>query len=391
MTETLAEAACRLTFGALPLDEVLALREATLWRHLPGSAPDRFRPLLSVADLDAMLLTAIARVPRFSMADSARTGGAGVPEEEFTLPGGEIDPLRLFARFDAGATLIVSQMQEIHAPLARYCRGLEKLFLHGVQANAYLTPPGAQGFRPHYDTHDVLVLQVEGEKTWRVWPEQPVPYPTRHTPWRNELTPEGEAETFTLRPGEALYLPRGALHDARVQEGGVSLHLTIGFLEPSWADAMRLLLDRQEAEDPALRAPFPSWRLAEPGALPVLQAELAARLQALAAPAAMDRISLGLLDGLSTSRMPLPGRGLLTPPPEEGEVMWLSDSMLHHVAALPDGTASLRWDGGCLTLGERELAWMAALEAGASAASLGEGALEFCRKLAAAGLLVRAG
>jgi hypothetical protein len=391
MADTLAEAACRLAFGDLPLAEVLALREGTLWRHFTEVAPDRFRPLLSVADLDAALLTAVARVPRFTMADSARPGSASVPDHEFTLPNGQVDPLRLFARFDAGATLVASQLQEVHAPLARFCRGLEKVFLHGVQANAYLTPPGAQGFRPHFDTHDVLVLQVEGEKAWRVWPGQPLPYPTPQTPWRNEMLPEGDApETLILRPGEALYLPRGTLHDAKGQEAGASLHLTIGFLEPCWADALRLLLDRQEAEDAALRAPFPSWRLAEPVALPALQAELAARLQALADPAALDSIALGLLDGLAEARMPLPGRGLLTPPPDEAEALRLSDAMLHHVAALPDGTASLRWDGGSLALGERELGWMAALEEGASAAALGEGALEFCRRLAAAGLLVRA-
>jgi hypothetical protein len=391
MTDTLAAAACRLAFGELPLAEVLALREATLWRHFTGAAPDRFRPLLSVADLDAALLTAVARVPRFTMADSARPGSASVPDHEFSLPNGQVDPLRLFARFDAGATLVASQMQEVHAPLARFCRGLETLFLHGVQANAYLTPPGAQGFRPHFDTHDVLVLQVEGEKAWRVWPGQPLPYPTPQTPWQNSMLPEGEAVALTLRPGEALYLPRGTLHDARGQEAGASLHLTIGFLEPCWADALRLLLDRREVEDAALRAPFPSWRLAEPTASSALLTGLAARVQALADPAALDSIALGLLDGLAEARMPLPGRGLLTPPPEDGEVLRLSDAMLHHVAALPDGTASLRWGGGSLALGARELEWMAALEAGTSAAALGEGGLAFCRRLAAAGLLVREG
>jgi hypothetical protein len=73
-----------------------------------------------------------------------------------------VDLPRLLERFDAGASLVVSQFHETHPPLARFCRGLEKLFLHAVQANIYLTPPGAQGFRTHFDTHDVLVLQVEG-------------------------------------------------------------------------------------------------------------------------------------------------------------------------------------------------------------------------------------
>lgn len=383
----LTEAAFALVFGDLPVEAVLALREATLWHHFPAAVPGRFAGLLTVAALDALLTTDAARAPRIAMADAGQAGSASVSEAEFCLPDGRVDPLRLLARFDAGATLVVSQLQDLHPPLAGFCRGLEKLFLHGVQANAYLTPPGAQGFRIHYDTHDVLVLQVEGEKSWRLWPGQPLPHPTRRTPWQREMTPEGEPITLTLRPGEALYLPRGTLHEARGQAAAASLHLTIGLLEPSWAEAMRLLLDRLEATEPSLRAPFPSWRLAEPGAAPALLAGLNTRLTSLARPEALEQLSLGLLDGLAEQRMPLPGRGLLTPPPQPNSRLRLADGMLHHVAALPDGQAELRWAGGRLALGTRETGWLEALTAGTTPEALGAGGLAFCQRLSAAGLL----
>ena len=387
MKPNLAEAAFALAFGDLPVEAVLALREATLWRHISAASPGRFAGLLSVAALDALLVTDAARAPRIAMADAGQPGSASVAEAEYCLPDGRVDPLRLLARFDAGATLVVSQLQDLHPPLAGFCRGLEKLFLHGVQANAYLTPPGAQGFRVHYDTHDVLVLQVEGEKAWRIWPGQLVSHPTRRTPWQREMAPEGEPVALTLRPGEALYLPRGTLHEARGQAAAASLHLTIGLLEPSWAEAIRLLLDRLEATQPPLREPFPSWRLAEPGAAPALLAGLATRLTALACPEALEQLSLGLLDALAEQRMPLPGRGLLTPPPAAGARLRLADGMLHHVAARPDGQAELRWAGGRLALGTRELAWLEALTEGTTPAALGDGGLAFCRNLAAAGLL----
>ncbi|MDB5374824.1 MAG: hypothetical protein JWP04_3466 [Belnapia sp.] len=387
---TLAEAAAALAFGALPLDEVLALREATGWRHFPGATPGRFAGLISVPVLDALLTNDAARAPRISLADAAQAGSASVPEAEYCLPDGRIDPLRLLARFDAGATLIVSQLQDLHPPLAGFCRGLEKLFLHGVQANAYLTPPGAQGFRLHYDTHDVLVLQVEGPKTWHIWPGQPLPFPTSRTPWQREMTPTEPAPvTLTLQPGEALYLPRGTLHEARGAEAAASLHLTIGLLEPSWAEALHLLLDRQEAENPALRAPFPSWRLGEAAAAPGLRTALAMRLDGLGTAPALEQLSLGLLESLAGQRMPLPGRGLLTPPPKPEARLRLADGMLHHVAALPDGSAELRWAGGRLPLTAPQLAWLEALATGATPVGLAAdgGAVEFCRRLAAAGLL----
>ena len=38
-----------------------------------------------------------------------------------------------------------------------------------VGTNMYLTPPGTQGFAPHYDDVEVFILQLEGKKHWRVY------------------------------------------------------------------------------------------------------------------------------------------------------------------------------------------------------------------------------
>lgn len=388
---TLAEAAYALAFGDVPVAEVLALREAAEWRHFPGADPARYGPLLAVADLDAFLLTDAARTPRVSMADGARRGGAGVPEGEFALDSGHVDAPRLMARFDAGATLVVSQFHEMHAPIARFCRGLEKLFLHAVQCNVYLTPPKAQGFRTHFDTHDVLVLQVEGRKAWRIWPGQPLPHPTRRTPWDGSTAPLGEPAEVPMRAGDALYVPRGVMHEARTDEtGGHSLHLTIGFMEPCWAEVLRQALELMEREDPALRAAFPTWRVGDPGHAADLLATMAQRLQALADAAVLDKVAVQHLDRLALQRAPLPGRGLLTPAPGPADVLRLSDGMHHHVAALPDGSAELRWADGRLALDQVKLGWLEQLAEGACPEALGDGALAFCRVLSAAGLLVRA-
>ena len=265
MAETLGEAAWRLAFGDLTPAQVFALREGTVWRLLPGGAADRYARLLAIADLDAFLRTDAARHPRVSMADGGRQGSAAIPPDEYLHPdSSRIDLPRLLARHDAGGSLVVSQFHELHAPLAQFCRGLEKVFLHPVQANIYLTPPGAQGFRVHFDTHDVLVLQVSGAKSWRVWDETPFALPSRATPWANKQNPTGTPHALTLNPGDSLYLPRGVLHEAAAQSGDApSLHITIGFLEASIADMLRELLETLEAENPALRASIPSWRLAE--------------------------------------------------------------------------------------------------------------------------------
>jgi hypothetical protein len=385
MSATLAEEAWALAFGGLDEAAGFALREAE--RHcLFRAEPDRFAGLLSIADLDRFLRTDAARTPRVAMADSARSGSAAVPEEEYAREDGRIEPALLFARFDAGATLVISQFHEHHEPLARFCRGLEHAFLHPVQANIYLTPPGAQGFRPHYDTHDVLVLQISGEKAWRVWPGQPFPRPTRRTPWKGGLAPEGEAETILLRAGDALYVPRGVIHDAATQGAGEpSLHATIGLLEPSWAEALRMAADLLERAEPPLRTAFPTWRLAEPARLTQAAAPLAAQL---ATPAALERLAIAWLDRLAAERAPMPARGLARPRPLPHETWRLADGPLHQLVPQEEG-ALLRHAGGVRRLGAAEAGWLAALAEGATADALGEGASAFVEELAALGLLER--
>jgi hypothetical protein len=391
MGETLAEAAWRLAFGGLTPEQVFTLREGTVWQLLPGNAADRYAGLLSIADLDAFLRTDAARHPRVSMADGGRQGSAAIPPDEYLqAEGNRIDLPRLLTRHDAGGSLVVSQFHEVHAPLAQFCRGLEKVFLHPVQANIYLTPPGAQGFRVHFDTHDVLVMQVSGAKSWRVWDDIPFPLPSRATPWANKQSPTGTPHALTLNPGDALYLPRGVMHEAAAQSGDApSLHITIGFLEASIADMLRELLEMLEAENPALRASIPSWRLAEAEGTAAIAARLAPALAALSAEAALERLALAAMDRITRDRLPLSQRSLAHRPPGADERLRLSDAMHHHLVPLPEGGGALRWYGGVENLNAAECAWLTQLAEGATPASLGDGALPFCQRLATLGLLER--
>jgi hypothetical protein len=386
--DSLAEQAWRLAFGEMSAEDGFALREARETRHLPHTERGRFRGLLSIGTIDEFLLTEAARTPAVAMADGSRQGGAGVPPEEFSDQDGRVVPHALFAAFDKGASLVLSQFNLHHGPLARFCRGLERVFLHPVQANIYLTPPGAQGFRRHFDGHDVLVLQVSGEKRWRIWDGQPFPDPTPRTPWNNRYLPEHEPREVTMRPGEALYVPRGVVHEAMAQaDGEPSLHVTIGLLEPSLATALRRLLDRLEQDDPRLRAAFPTWRATEPERL---AAAMAPALAALSEPATAEHAALLVL-GVLTDEMPaLPARGLVLDRPRADERWRLSDAQHHHAVPQPDGSTVLRWAGGIEALDATRWGWLARLEDGATADELGEGALAFLGELAAKGLIERA-
>ena len=131
----------------------------------------------------------------------------------------------MFDLFDDGATVVLQGLHRYWQPLGALVAELELALGHPCQANAYLTPPGSQGFAVHSDSHDVFVFQTHGSKVWEV---------PRATASRS---------TVVLEPGVSMYLPTGTPHAARAQDT-VSLHVTIGINQVTWKD----VLDRALAD-----------------------------------------------------------------------------------------------------------------------------------------------
>jgi hypothetical protein len=218
-----------------------------------GGAPPPARPhagsfddILSLADVDRALTGSGLRrpavrlvrdgdvLPPASYTRSARTGGTRVDDL--------IDAGRVLDLFSQGATIVLQGLHRWWAPAARFCRELELALGHPLQANAYLTPPGAAGLAPHHDTHDVFVLQVAGTKHWVVRePAIDTPLP-RHTTDHEVAATRPVLMEADLQAGDALYLPRGFVHSAAAQQG-VSLHLTLGVLATTVHDVLRRLVE----------------------------------------------------------------------------------------------------------------------------------------------------
>jgi lysine-specific demethylase/histidyl-hydroxylase NO66 len=169
--------------------------------------------------------------------------------------------LRLFAD---GSTVVLQGLHRLWPPLIEFADQLAADLGHPTQVNAYVTPPSSRGFSAHYDVHDVFVLQVAGEKHWTIH-EPVLPDPLRTQPWTDragEVAAAAEREPVidaVLRPGDALYLPRGFLHSATAL-GEISAHLTIGIHPVTrWAaaEAALDLVRTLAADDPALRGSLP--------------------------------------------------------------------------------------------------------------------------------------
>ncbi len=241
---------------------------AKIWAsrvHVHHTDPAGLVGLLTFDDVDRLLTGTAIRTPAVRIARNGKVLPASAYTRQATLAGqpltGLLDPRKVFDLFDDGATVVLQGLHRYWEPLGALVADLELALGHPCQANAYLTPPGSQGFAVHSDTHDVFVFQTHGSKVWEVHPTE---------------SRDGEPQTVVLEPGVSMYLPTGTPHAARAQDT-VSLHVTIGINQVTW----KHVLDRALAGllDEAGSQHLPAGYLDDPE---LLAHGLADRLEALA-------------------------------------------------------------------------------------------------------------
>ena len=219
--------------------------------HVRREAPAYYAELLSVTDLDVVLGTHSASHPDIRLV----RGDGDVAPGEYTNDAGRVQPLDVARHFDDGATVIFNQLHTRVPALARLCVALGRRFSSRVQTNVYLTPPDAQGFAPHWDTHDVFVLQISGAKRWSIHGTR-VRLPLRGQRFERGTPPGDVSDEFELGPGSAVYLPRGLMHSAR-STGEASLHVTLGLTAFTWAEFLVESVTAAALEEESLRRNLP--------------------------------------------------------------------------------------------------------------------------------------
>ena len=81
---------------------------------------------------------------------------------------GAVDAVKAWKAFTHdGYSLRMVHPQQWHAPTYELCARLQEYFGFAVGCSSYLTPPRTQGFPPHYDDVEIIVLQLEGTKPGR--------------------------------------------------------------------------------------------------------------------------------------------------------------------------------------------------------------------------------
>ncbi|MFD5435134.1 cupin domain-containing protein [Kitasatospora sp. NPDC127067] len=222
--------------------------------------------LISLAEFDEL----ISGPSAFSGSDMRLIkDGTPLAGDRYTVAGSsaQIDGAKVIAAISHGYTLVANRLHQVNRKCGSFARKLAEELHCPVAINAYLTPAGSQGLSPHYDHHDVFVIQIEGSKVWNISPPV-IPAPTMRESWRylsDSQAAEIESQAvnptaITLSAGDVLYLPRGWMHSASAQEGH-SFHLTISVDPVTRKDVLIHVMDILAAQDDWFRRESSLFRM----------------------------------------------------------------------------------------------------------------------------------
>jgi bifunctional lysine-specific demethylase and histidyl-hydroxylase NO66 len=104
----------------------------------------------------------------------------------------------------------------------------------------------------HFDTTSIVVVQLDGTKTWSLW-DQLVEMPNNSMAYPLDVDELGPpVAEFQLEPGDILYLPSGVPHSAHSLNHH-SLHLGFAIQPISYLDVLLHGLKLAAKENPSLR------------------------------------------------------------------------------------------------------------------------------------------
>lgn len=174
--------------------------------------------------------------------------------------GGVPNAAYVYQQFLEGKTVRFHAAHRYLPRVAGFADDLSSALAVEVGANVYLSPEGGKGLDPHYDSHDVVVLQCVGAKRWRIYadfsPAAPLPRGKVLRFESGRYKPGRVDREIRMTAGDVLYIPRGVMHEAWTEEGD-SLHATFSLNTPSLGELMIRALELAMEEDVELRCAVP--------------------------------------------------------------------------------------------------------------------------------------
>jgi len=176
-----------------------------------------------------------------------------------------------------GSSVVLNFVHNVFSPIRKLCFEFESKFRMHTGSNLYLTPPNSNAFFAHFDPQSLFIFQLQGTKKWNIY-DWTHPLGTSFSQkrakkygWEHYEHQLGEpVETFELKAGDILHLPRGVPHKAVSTSDVSSLHLTISVADSwTWAEVIRRIFERyfiEKSHEEKVKVGTPKvggWRVLE--------------------------------------------------------------------------------------------------------------------------------
>jgi hypothetical protein len=242
---TLAELVAPLSVAAF----MALLRERKL-SLLRGAGVDRYSALLNWRSLVQMIQRGEhpASLAEFNLVKDSMLA----PPDQWLRknPSGDgnvVDLPRFLAYMAHGFSLSVSRIDAYAPHLKVLCQSIRSTLQEQIKMGVIVTTGQGGAFTLHYDPEDLIILQVEGRKRWKIFGPPvvnpivgmaPPPPPPEDTLLFDEI----------LEAGDFLFLPAGNWHRCE-NESSRSLHLGIFFQPPTGLDVIKALTSQLLSDD----------------------------------------------------------------------------------------------------------------------------------------------
>lgn len=217
--------------------------------HVTGRSANLFGGLFSQRAAEALLWQHEPHIPDFVR---VHKNGQDIAPPRHT------GPLNYAAwaslQYQRGASIVINNLEDYELPIAKFGREIELFVGSRVSASAYLTPPSSRAFLPHFDTHDVVIMQIEGRKRYLLYAEDStITLPLARQAHAVGAEDLGEpSDEITLQAGDVLYIPRGLVHVANTTTD-LSLHISIGLHPQKIVDFVGTAVELAAESNVALR------------------------------------------------------------------------------------------------------------------------------------------
>lgn len=195
-------------------------------------AVDKFEAIFSLEDFNTILNSNTLLYPKVRITDHHNTihkYDLIDDQDRYTNNlNNHLNKKKMLYAIARGGTLVFDNIQEHSLKLECFADDLAHEMHTRLSINGYYTARNQAGVNPHFDRHDVLVIQVHGSKRWYYRKDDHViSKAIRHQKMPvidDDLT--GWASVL-IEQGDVFYCPRGLWHFTRT-EAQHSAHLAVG-------------------------------------------------------------------------------------------------------------------------------------------------------------------